>query len=253
MLGATDVPAFVLANGCTGFLYALTTAQQFISSGAYDNILVIGAELLSRFVDWQDRNTCVLFGDAAGAFVLQASTEPCGLLSFDMGSDGSGSEHIIAHAAGSAEPINATTFAEGRHYIRMNGREVFKFATRILGSTTQRSLAQAKLTLDDIDCIVPHQANLRIIQAAARSMDLPLERFLVKVHKYANTSAASIPVAICDGLDAGEIKLTDRLLLVSFGSGLTWASGVLQMAPARANKLHTNGASSSAGVKLVAA
>jgi 3-oxoacyl-[acyl-carrier-protein] synthase-3 len=253
MLGATDVPAFVLANGCTGFLYALTTAQQFISSGAYDNILVIGAELLSRFIDWKDRNTCVLFGDAAGAFVLQASAEPCGLLGFDMGSDGSGSEHIIAHAAGSAEPVNATTFAEGRQFIRMNGREVFKFATRILGTTSQRSLARADLSLDDIDCIVPHQANLRIIQAAARSMGLPMDRFLVKVHKYANTSAASIPVAICDGLDAGEIKLEDRLLLVSFGSGLTWASGVLQMAPARLQKQYTNGATAPKMADLVAA
>ena len=231
MLGATNVPAFVLANGCTGFLYALNTAQQFISSGAYDNILIIGAELLSRFVDWQDRNTCVLFGDAAGAFVLQASPEPCGVLGFDMGSDGSGGDNIIAHAAGSAEPISATTFAQGRHYIRMNGREVFKFATRILGKTSERSLARAGYTLADIDRIVPHQANLRIIQAAARSMDVPIEKFLIKVQKYANTSAASIPVAICDGLDAGEIQVDDRLLLVTFGSGLTWASTVLQMAP----------------------
>ena len=231
MLGATNVPAFVLVTGCTGFLYGLTTAQQFISSGVYKNILVIGTELLSRFIDWEDRNTCVLFGDAAGAFVLQASTEPCGLLGFDMGSDGSGHEHIILPATGSAEPVNEATFAEGRHYLRMNGREVFKFATRILGETSQHSLARAGLSLDDIDVIVPHQANLRIIQAAARSMDLPLNRFLLKVHKYANTSAASIPVAICDALDAGEIKLDDRLLLVSFGAGLTWASGILQMAP----------------------
>lgn len=251
MLGATDVPAFVLVTGCTGFLYGLTTAQQFISSGAYDNILVIGAELLSRFIDWQDRNTCVLFGDAAGAFVLQASTEPCGLWGFDMGSDGSGSEHIILPATGSAEPVNAATFAEGRHYLRMNGREVFKFATRILGQTSQRSLAQASMTLDDIDAIVPHQANLRIIQAAARSMNVPVENFLVKVHKYANTSAASIPVAICDGLDSGEIKLDDRLLLVSFGAGLTWASAVLQMAPTQPRPIYTNGVTSHTAVEMV--
>ncbi|MCP4420049.1 MAG: ketoacyl-ACP synthase III [Chloroflexi bacterium] len=231
MLGATNVPAFVLVTGCTGFLYGLATAQQFISSGVYKNILVIGTELLSRFLDWKDRNTCVLFGDASGAFVIQATTEPCGLYGFDMGSDGSGHEHIIAHAAGSAEPISATTFAQGRQYIRMNGREVFKFATRILGKTSKLSLARSGLSIDDIDCIVPHQANLRIIQAASRSMNVPMSRFLVKVHKYANTSAASIPVAICDSLDSGEIKLEDRLLVVSFGAGLTWASGVLQMAP----------------------
>jgi 3-oxoacyl-[acyl-carrier-protein] synthase III len=252
MLGATDVPAFVLANGCTGFLYALTTAQQFISGGVYQNILIIGSELLSRYVDWTDRNTCVLFGDAAGAFVMQASSEPCGVFGFDMGSDGSGSQHIIAHAMGSAEPVNATTFAEGRHFLRMNGREVFKFASRILGTTSQRSLAQAGITIDDIDCIVPHQANLRIIEAAARAMNMPIERFLVKVHKYANTSAASIPVAICDGLDSGEISLDDRLLLVSFGSGLTWASAVLQMAPTRPHQVYTNGATAPAIAELVA-
>lgn len=251
MLGANSVPAFVLVTGCTGFLYGLTTAQQYISGGVYENILVIGAELLSRFIDWTDRTTCVLFGDAAGAFVVQASAEPCGLLGFDMGSDGSGSQHIIARAAGSAEPISANTFAEGRQFIRMNGREVFKFATRILGTTSQRSLARANLTLADIDRIVPHQANLRIIQAAARSMNLPLERFLVKVHKYGNTSAASIPVAICDGLEAGEIQPTDRLLLVSFGSGLTWASSVLQMAPVPQYRFSTNGAASLEATELV--
>lgn len=253
MLGATNVPAFVLANGCTGFLYALTTAQQFISGGVYRNILIIGSELLSRYVDWTDRNTCVLFGDAAGAFVMQATSEPCGLFGFDMGSDGSGSQHIIAPAMGSAEPVNATTFAERRHFIRMNGREVFKFATRVLGSTSQRSLAQAGMTLDDIDCIVPHQANLRIIEAAARAMNLPIERFLVKVHKYANTSAASIPVAICDGLDSGEIRLDDRLLLVSFGSGLTWASAVLQMAPTFQKPMYNNGVAAPATAEWVTA
>ncbi|WP_420640659.1 beta-ketoacyl-ACP synthase III [Candidatus Leptofilum sp.] len=253
MLGATNVPAFVLANGCTGFLYALTTAQQFINGGVYENILIIGSELLSRFIDWKDRSTCVLFGDAAGAFVMQASSEPCGLTGFDMGSDGSGSKHIMAQAMGSAEPVGASTFAEGRHYIRMNGREVFKFATRILGRTCQHSLAQAGLTLDDIDHIVPHQANLRIIQAAARGMGLPMSRFLVKVHKYGNTSAASIPVAICDGLDAGEISVEDRLLLVSFGSGLTWASAVLQMAPAKPQQVYSNGATAPAIAELVTA
>lgn len=253
LLGATNVPAFVLANGCTGFLYALTTAQQFISGGVYQNILVIGVELLSRFIDWTDRSTCVLFGDAAGAFVMQATTEPCGLSGFDMGSDGSGSQHIIAQAMGSAEPVNATTFAEGRHFIRMNGREVFKFATRILGRTSQRSLAQSGLTLDDIDCIVPHQANLRIIEAAARAMNLPLERFLVKVHKYANTSAASIPVAICDGLESGEISVEDRLLLVSFGSGLTWASAVLQMAPTPQKQTYSNGVTAQVAAEWEAA
>jgi 3-oxoacyl-[acyl-carrier-protein] synthase-3 len=231
MLGATNVPAFVLVTGCTGFVYALATAHQFIASGAYNNILIIGAELLSRFVDWSDRATCVLFGDAAGAVVMQADHRLCGIYGFDLGSDGSGSAHIIAPAAGSAEPVNAHTFAEGRQYIRMNGREVFKFATRVIGQSCRRALGHAGLSLDDIDCIIPHQANLRIIQAAAREMGQPLDRFLVTVDKYANTSAASIPVALCDGLASGRIAPDDTLLLVSFGAGLTWASVVLQLAP----------------------
>jgi 3-oxoacyl-[acyl-carrier-protein] synthase-3 len=231
MLGATHVPAFVLVTGCTGFVYALATAQQFIHSGSYRNILIIGVELLSRFIDWQDRATCVLFGDAAGAVVMQASREPCGVLAFDLGSDGSGAEHIVAPAGGSAEPINIDTFAEGRQYIRMNGREVFKFATQVIGMSSNQVLAQAEMQLDDINWIIPHQANLRIIQSAARGMGVSMDRFIVNIHHYANTSAASIPLALCEGLETGQIKLEDRLLLVSFGAGLTWASAILQLAP----------------------
>ncbi|RMG98414.1 MAG: ketoacyl-ACP synthase III [Chloroflexi bacterium] len=231
MLGAENVPAFVVVTGCTGFIYALTTADQFIRSGAYNNILVIGVELLSRFIDWEDRATCVLFGDAAGAVVMQAGTEPSGILGFELGSDGSGACHIIAPAGGSAEPFGANTFAEGRQYIRMNGREVFKFATRVIGRSSRRVLADAGLSLDDIDWIVPHQANLRIIQAAARDMNVPLERFYVNIDRYANTSAASIPLAIYEGLESGKIQPDDRLLLASFGAGLTWATAVVQLTP----------------------
>jgi 3-oxoacyl-[acyl-carrier-protein] synthase-3 len=184
-------------------------------------------------MDWTDRSTSVLFGDGAGAFVMQASDQPCGIYGFDLGSDGSGAEHLIMPAGGAAEPISATTFAEGRHYIQMNGREVFKFATRVLGQSGYRALAKADMSLADIDWIVPHQANLRIIEAAARSMDVPLEQFLINIHKYANTSSASIPMAICEALDSGQMQPDDTVLIASFGAGLTWATAVLQMAPTR--------------------
>ena len=231
MLGAHNVPAFVLTTGCTGFVYGLSVAQQFISTGAYRTILIIGSEIISRGLDWTDRSTCVLFGDAAAAMVMEACDEPCGLFGFDLGSDGSGYDKIIMPAGGAAEPVGADTFAAGRHYLQMNGSEVFKFASRVLGKSCYRSLARAEMTLDDIDWIVPHQANLRIIQAAARDMDLPLSRFITVVDRYGNTSAASIPLAICDAIAEGKMKPEDKLLLVSFGAGLTWASCVLQMAP----------------------
>jgi 3-oxoacyl-[acyl-carrier-protein] synthase III len=230
-LGADKAAAFALVTGCTGFVYALSTAYQFIHSGTYQNILVIGAEMLSRHINWQDRATCVLFGDAAGAVVIQASQEPCGLLSSVLGSDGSQHQHIIAPAGGSAEPFGADTFATGRHYIQMNGPEVFKFATRVLGKASREAVAQAGMTMDQIDWIIPHQANLRIIQAAAREMRLPMERFIVNLERFANTSAASIPLALAEALDNGQVRPDDMLLLVTFGAGLTWAATVVQMAP----------------------
>ena len=227
-LGALDVPAMVIVTGCTGFVYALSVAYQYIATSTYRNILVVGVELLSRFVDWADRWTAVLFGDAAGAVVIQATDQPCGMLGFVLGSDGTQSEHIIMPSGGSARPFGADVLAEGSHYLRMNGREVFKFATRVIGPASDQALRNAGLTMDEIDWIIPHQANLRIIQAAAREMGLPLDRFVVNIDRYANTSAASIPLALCEQLDSGTIKPTDRLLLVSFGAGMTWAAMALQ-------------------------
>ncbi|MEM7333652.1 MAG: beta-ketoacyl-ACP synthase III [Chloroflexota bacterium] len=230
MIGA-DAPAFTLMTGCTGFVYGINIAQQFIETGVYKTILLIGAELLSRFVDWNDRGTCVLFGDGAGAVIIQASHQPSGVLGFDMGSDGTNSDAIIRPGGGSARPLTAESMAAGEQYLKMNGREVFKFATRVVGPSCQRALAQTSLTLDEIDWIVPHQANLRIIQSAARSMGVPLEKFIVTVDRFANTSAASIPIAFVDGLSSGKIKPTDTILLASFGAGLTWASAVVQLVP----------------------
>lgn len=231
MLGASNVPAFVLETGCTGFLYSLATAYQFIATGTYRTILVIGVEILSRHTNWQDRSTAVLFGDAAGAVVVQASDEPCGILGFVLGSDGSQMHQIIIPAGGTAEPPNKEALANGRHYIHMNGREVFKFATRIVGQACRQAVDKAGMELEDVDWIIPHQANLRIIQAAARNLKVPMEKFVVNIEKYGNTSAASIPLALTEGLDNGRIKTDDILLMVSFGAGLTWGAIVLQMAP----------------------
>jgi len=231
MLGAHNVPAMTIVTGCTGFVYALATAYQFIETGAYRTILVVGVELLSRFVNWEERSVSVLFGDAAGAVVVQPSSDPCGLEGFVLGSDGTHGQHIIMPAGGSARPFNADVLQEGSHYLQMNGREVFKFATRVIGPSCDEALRLAGKTMADVDWIIPHQANLRIIQAAAKDMDIPFDRWIVNIDQYANTSAASIPLALTESLESGRIKPTDTLLLVSFGAGMTWASAVLQMQP----------------------
>ncbi len=228
-LGAKDVGAFTLVAGCPGFVYGLATAQQFIASGAYNNILVIGAELISRFVDWNDRATCVLFGDGAGAVVVQAADEPSGVLSFVLGSDGSGAEHLILPAGGSLMPTSQETLDQGLHLLRMNGKQVFRFATRVLGRALDQAIEKAGLTTDDIDLFIPHQANARIIESAARHVGLPPEKVFVNIEKYGNTSAASIPIALCEALEQGRASVGDTLAFVAFGAGLTWASAVVKL------------------------
>jgi 3-oxoacyl-[acyl-carrier-protein] synthase-3 len=193
--------------------------------------LVIGVEILSRFTNWEDRSTCVLFGDAAGAVVVQATDEPCGLLGFVLGSDGSQFEHIIMPAGGTVEPFSEEVLASGRHLLRMNGNQVFKFATRVVGRACRQALEKAGKTLDDIDWIIPHQANLRIIQAAARDMELPMSRFIINIDRYGNTSAASIPLALAENLESGRIHPGDTGIFVSFGAGLTWGAMVVQLNP----------------------
>jgi 3-oxoacyl-[acyl-carrier-protein] synthase-3 len=230
-LCADNVPAFVLEVGCTGFIYSLATAYQFIATGAYQNILVVGVEIISRHVNWQDRSTAVLFGDAAGAVLIQATDEPCGLQGFVLGSDGSQHQQIIIPAGGTAEPVDAASLAGGRHFVHMNGREVFRFASRVIGKACREAVDKAGITMEDVDWIIPHQANLRIIEAASREMKVPIERFVINIEKYGNTSAASIPLALSEYLDSGRIQPDDTLLLVSFGAGLTWGAVVLQMAP----------------------
>lgn len=240
-LGAVDTPAFTVVTGCTGFVYAYSVANQFIQSGAYKTILVIGAELLSRFLNWEDRSTCVLFGDAAGAVIIQATTEKCGMYSFVLGSDGAAGNAIIMPSGGSKKPFGPQALADGDIYLEMNGREVFKFAARVVGKACVDVLTQARMPLSEIDWIIPHQANLRIIEAASRDMGVPMEKFIVNIDRYGNTSAASIPLALAEAVDARKIKPTDKILLVSFGAGLTWGAAIMQMQPEPAIAVHTNG------------
>jgi len=229
MLGAKGVAAFTLVAGCTGFVYALATAHQFIANGTYENVLVIGAELISRFVDWEDRGTCVLFGDGAGAVVLTASDMPGGVLSFVLGSDGSLADALIVPASGSKEPFCQKVLDERTHYIKMDGRRVFRFATRIMSKATVEAVKASGLSLSDIDLLIPHQANLRIIELARRHLGLPEDKVFINVDRYGNTSAASIPIALCEAIEEGQINEGDKLVMVGFGGGLTWAATVVHM------------------------
>jgi 3-oxoacyl-[acyl-carrier-protein] synthase-3 len=228
-LGASRAAAFDLSAGCTGFVYALAAAHQFITTGTYDNVLVIGAELISRFVDWEDRATCVLFGDGAGAVVLQASEAPTGLLSFDVGSKGSEYDALIVPAGGSRHPPSQEALDTRMHYIKMDGKRVFKFATKTPAQAALRAIKDCSLSLDDIALVIPHQANLRIIQSLARSLGMPMEKVYVNIDRYGNTSTASIPIALCEVIEEGQVNEGDNVLLLGFGAGLTWAAAVVQV------------------------
>lgn len=209
-IGAKGAAAFDLSAACTGFIYGITTAQQFLQTGMYKHALVIGVEKLSKLINWEDRSTCVLFGDGAGAVVLGES-EGKGILASDLGSDGSGGKHLYSVPD-----------------IVMNGREVFKFAVRQLPETAKTSLEKAGLTRKDIDFLVPHQANIRIIDYAREKFGLEREKVSVTVNKYGNTSAASIPLSLYDELENKKFEKGDTVVLVGFGGGLTWGSVVLQ-------------------------
>jgi len=220
-LGATKAGAFDLLAACTGFIFALNMAAQAIRSGSITTALVVGTETLSRFIDWKDRGTCILFGDGAGAFVLQASERPGGVLSAVMHSDGSGGDSLSLPAGGSRYPATEATVHEGQHYIKMDGKAVFRFATRVMASATQEAMDAAGLSAEQVRWIVPHQANIRIIEAAARGLKLPMDRFIVNLDRYGNTSTASIPIAMVEALEKGQIKPGDKLVMVGFGGGLT--------------------------------
>lgn len=225
---AVKAAAFDLSAGCSGFVYGLVAGSQFIKAGLYKKVLVIGAETLSRFIDWTDRGTCILFGDGAGAAVLSEVAPSFGLLGSELGADGSGGDFLKVSAGGSALPTTQETIDGRQHFLTMHGNEVFRFATKIMGEAAIKALKAAGLTSDDVDCLVPHQANIRIIQSSARRLKLPMEKVFVNVQNYGNTSAASIPIALEEAEREGRIKVGDVVVLVGFGAGLTWASCALK-------------------------
>ncbi|MBM7554041.1 beta-ketoacyl-ACP synthase III [Thalassobacillus pellis] len=210
-LGASKAAAMDVSAACTGFMYGLTTAKQFIESGDYRNILVVGVEKLSKIVDWEDRNTCVLFGDGAGAAVVGPVSEGKGILSFELGSDGAGGKHLY----------------QGKHLF-MNGREVFKFAVRQMPEASVKVVEKIGANKEDVDYLIPHQANIRIMEAARERLGVSEDKMAKTVKKYGNTSAASIPIALAEAVEEGKIKDNDLVVLVGFGGGLTWGAVALR-------------------------
>ncbi|AIZ59732.1 MULTISPECIES: beta-ketoacyl-ACP synthase III [Bacillus] len=208
-LGAHKACAMDISAACAGFMYGLVTGKQFIESGTYKHVLVVGVEKLSRITDWDDRNTAVLFGDGAGAAVLGEVSEGKGILSFELGADGSGGKHL---------------YLDEKDHTIMNGREVFKFAVRQMGESSVNVIEKAGLSKEDVDFLIPHQANIRIMEAARERLELPVEKMSKTVHKYGNTSAASIPISLCEEIEAGKIHDGDVIVMVGFGGGLTWGA-----------------------------
>lgn len=227
-IGAKKAGAFDLAAGCTGFMYALIVGSQFVSSGSCRNVLVIGAENLSKIINWKDRRTCVLFGDGAGAVVLRQAVPGSGILSQKLWADGSGGQFLTLPAGGSRNPATHETVENNMHFIHMRGRDIFKFAVRATGKAAKEVLSSAGLETADVDFFIPHQANIRIIEAAAKRLGLPKEKVLVNVDRYGNTSTASMPIALAEAVRCGKIKKGDHILMVGFGAGLTWAAAVLK-------------------------
>ena len=228
LLGAKHAAAFDLSAACSGFAYAASVAAQFIETGAYKKALVIGAETLSKYINWEDRNTCVLFGDGAGAAVLGQVEEGYGILSFDLGSDGSGGDAIQIPSSGSLMPVSKESIDQKLNLIHMNGRDVFKFAVKAMGKTVKNSLAKIDMPQEKIDWLVPHQANIRIIESAAKRLSMPMDKVIVNIHKYGNMSAACIPIALAEAAAAKRIKKGDIRALSGFGAGLTWASCIIR-------------------------
>src|SRR6187431_1177006 len=220
-IGNTKAAAFDVMAACSGFVYAFSTAQAYIAAGLAKHVLVIGAELLTRFLDYTDRSTCILFGDGAGAVVLSASSEPGGALGIELTTAPEGAYMIWLPAGGAKSPPSAETISRGEHYIRMEGRETYRFATKTMATTALESVRKSGLQPSDIDLFIPHQANIRIVEAVAKGLDLPMERMFVNLDKYGNTSAASVPIALAEAVDSGRVKVGDHVVLVAFGAGFT--------------------------------
>jgi 3-oxoacyl-[acyl-carrier-protein] synthase-3 len=229
-LGAEGVPCCDLAAACSGFVYALAVANGFFSMGMYRRILVIGVDALTRFTDYSDRGSCILFGDAAGAAVLEATDQADkGIQYLKLGADGEGWDLIHIPAGGCRTPATAETVAERQHFIKMRGRDVYKFAVQKMSFLLEDAMAACDLTVDDIDLVVPHQVNQRIIESATSRLDFPLEKVYVNIDKYGNTSGASIPLALDEARREGRLPADATVLMVAFGAGLTWAGAVINL------------------------
>jgi len=226
-LGAPQAVCFDLSAACSGSVFAMITAQQYLAMGRYRRALVIGAEVLSSFVDWTDRSTCVLFGDGAGACVMTPVSRG-GILAADMGSDGSAAELLYMPGGGSRHPPSHASVDQQLHFLRMNGTEIFKLAVRRMADSAQAVIRQAGLKAEEVECFIPHQANIRIIEAVAKRAGVPMEKVFVNVDRYGNTSAASNLIALYEAVQGGTITRGDRVVLVAFGAGLTWGSILLQ-------------------------
>ena len=226
-LGAKDAAAYDLSAGCTGFVYAIAQAHGMVASGLAHHALVVGGDVLSRIVDWTDRSTCVLFGDGAGAVVLQKVSEG-GFLGFELGADGSGGPQLYMPAGGSRAPATAETVAERQHFAKMNGREVFKFATRVLVDSAEKVLDECDVQVDEVDVYVPHQANVRIIEHARKKLGIPEEKTVLNVDRYGNTSSGSIPLALGDAKTDGRLVPGEMVLMTGMGAGLTWGSALIE-------------------------
>jgi 3-oxoacyl-[acyl-carrier-protein] synthase III len=226
-LGAREAGAYDLSAGCTGFMYALAQGYGMLAGGLAQRALIVGGDVLSKIMDWSDRSTAVLFGDGAGAVVLERVAEG-GFLGFELGADGSGGPQLYLPGGGSRAPASEESVAERLHFVRMNGREVFKFATRVLISSAESVLAECGRTVDEIDVYVPHQANVRIIEHARQKLGIQAEKTVIDVDRYGNTSSGSIPLALADAKAEGRLGAGQLVLMTGMGAGLTWGSGLIE-------------------------
>jgi 3-oxoacyl-[acyl-carrier-protein] synthase-3 len=227
-LGANNVMAVDLSAACSGFIYGLSVAQAYIASGRYKTILLVGVDMLTKTVDWSDRTSCVLFGDGAGAVILQARDAGKGVIDTVLGADGSAADLLCIPGGGSRMPMTEEVVQKGKHFLHIEGRKIYKHAVKAMAQATLDVLARAGKTLQDVNLIVPHQANVRIIEGVAQRLELSMDCFYLNIHKYANTSAATIPIAIHEARQEGRIKDGDLILVVAFGGGLTWGAGLIQ-------------------------
>lgn len=227
-INAINAAVFDVEAACSGFIYSMSIGEQFIKTGTYKKVLIIGADTLTKIVDWSDRNTCVLFGDGAGAAILEEVEEGYGIRGLTLGANGVKGDVLTQPAGGSRLPASFNTINDRLHFIKMDGNEVFKFAVRVMEKTSKEAIEKSKLKLEDINFLIPHQANIRIIESAAKRLKVSMDNVYVNLDKYGNMSAASIPVALDEAVRKKDIKKGDNIVLVAFGGGLTWGASVIK-------------------------